>query len=244
VFVDRRAFLRSLGGALRDEAAPLGPAARPATCLATSAELAELAERSGLAARLDAVHALARVSVRLTPVHERTTSFLGGDADVALDLGEVAQIAGSVHGLPAEGVLWCRGDRVAVRGDRAQGAVPLSLSAELTLPRVWAAPAQALELSDAEMTGWEELRARLAGLQGVERKAPDHVMRLLGYPDERTGDMPALCEARARDRRAAQTPDAAARWQLLLQLPAGEGKRRFVWVPGPGELAGALAFVR
>jgi len=243
VFVDRRAFLRSLGGALREEAAPLGPAARPATCMATSAELAELAERSGLAARLDAVHALARVSVRLTPARQRTGSFLGGDADVAIGLGEVAQVAETW--LPDSGVLWCFGDRVVVRDDRAQGAVPLSLSAERTLPRVWTAPVQELGLSEAETAGWEALRSRLAALQGVEAKAPDHVMRLLGYPEDRTGEMPALCEARARP--AAPDPGAhvaAGRWRLLLQLPAGARKRRFVWVPGHGELARAVAIVR
>jgi hypothetical protein len=168
------------------------------------------------------------VSVRLTPVRERTSSFLGGDAEVALDLAEVARVAAT--GLPESGTLWCYADRVVVRDQPAQGSVPLSLSAELTLPRVWAAPAQALGLSDAEMLGWEELRARLAELQGVERTAPDHVMRLLGYPEDRTGDMPALCGEGA--------------WRLLLQLPAGGGRRRFVWVPGACDLGRAITFVR
>jgi hypothetical protein len=226
VFVDRRAFFRSLGGARRDEAAPLGPAARPAARLASADELSELAGECGL--RLDHVHALARVSVRLTPVRERTSSFLGGDAEVALDLAEVARVAATA--LPESGTLWCYADRVVVRDQPAQGSVPLSLSSELTLPRVWAAPAQALGLSDAEMLGWEELRARLAQLQGVERKAPDHVMRLLGYPEDRTGDMPALCGEGA--------------WRLLLQLPADGDRRRFVWVPGACDLSRAIAFVR
>jgi hypothetical protein len=236
VYVDRRAFLRSLGGALRDEPVSRPPAARPAAHLATAAELAELAGECGL--RLDHVHALARTSVRLTPARERTGSFLGGTAELALDLGDVARITVPSlpgHGLPAEGTLWCFRDRVVVNGDSAQGSIPLSLSAEVTLPRVWAAPVQALALSDAEMAGWEELRARLAALQGVEPPpAPDHVMRLLGYPEERTGDMPALCEARG----------GTGRWRLLLQLPTDAGRRRFVWVPGPGELAGAVAIVR
>jgi hypothetical protein len=196
--------------------------------LATADELTELVELSGLAARIEAVRALARVSVRLTPARERTGSFLGGGADAAIDLGEVARVAET--GLPDSGVLWCVRDRVVVRDDRAQGAVPLSLSAELTLPRVWAAPVQDLGLSEAETAGWEALRARLAALQGVETKAPDHVMRLLGYPEERTGDMPGLC--------------GEGDWRLLLQLPAGDGKRRFVWVPEPGELTRAVAIVR
>jgi hypothetical protein len=227
VFVDRRAFFRSLGGALRDEAAPLPPAARPAARVASADELDVLAEECGL--RRDDVRALARVSVRLTPVRERTTSFLGGDAEVALDLAEVARVA--VTGLPESGTLWCYADRVVVGDDRARGAVPLSLSAELTLPRVWAAPVQALGLSSDEATGWEELRTRLAKLQGVEPPpAPDHVMRLLGYPEERTGDMPGLC--------------GEGEWHLLLQLPAEHGRRRFVWVPGSGELADAVAIIR
>src|SRR3954469_13075058 len=225
MFVDRRAFLRSLGGALREEAAARPPAARPAR-LATLDELDRLTGECGL--RLDDVRALVRTSVRLTPADERTGSFLGGDAEVALDLAEVARVAAT--GLPLRGTLWCYADRVVVSDRPAQGSVPLSLSAELTLPRVWAAPAQALGLSDAEMLGWEELRARLAELQGVERKAPDHVMRLLGYPEDRTGDMPAL------------GGDGA--WRLLLQLPAGGDRRRFVWVPGACDLGRAIAFVR
>lgn len=228
MFVDRRAFFRSLGGALRDEAASLPPAARPATRLATSTELEELAEECGL--RLDDVRALARTSVRLTPVSERTGSFLGGPAEAALDLRAVSHVAGTGHGFPASGTLWCFRDRVVVNGDSPQGSVPLALSAELTLPRVWATPAQALGLSEAEMLGWEELRTRLAVLQGVEPKAPDHVMRLLGYPEERTGDMPGLC--------------GKGEWRLLLQLRAEHGKRRFVWVPGSGELVGAVAIIR
>jgi hypothetical protein len=235
VFVDRRAFFRSLGGALRDEAAPLAPAARPAARLATAAELAGLAVECGL--RLDDVRALARTSVRLTPARERTGSFVGGDADLALDLADVARAAGTGHGLPAEGVLWCFRDRVAVRPGRAQGSVPVSLSAELVLPRRWAAPVQALGLSEAETLGWEELRARLAALQGVEPPpAPDHVMRVLGYPEDRNGEMPALCEKRSG------VP--SERWRLLAQLPADAGRRLFVWVPGPGDLGRAVAFVR
>jgi hypothetical protein len=222
--------------------------------------------------------------VRLTPAPARSgRSHLGGSPDLPavdwppgfshvlqLDLGEVARVAGEGLGPAAQGMLWCfragADVRLVVRPEAAPpaadpGRTPVGLSAEVVLPRVWAAPAQALGLSAGETDAWEELRARLAALQGVEapHETPENVMRLLGYPDDRLGDMPLRCELRSRGhdvegvhpalhRAAAECERASARWRLLLQLPAGPGERLFVWTAGErlsaGDLAGALAVVR
>lgn len=110
----------------------------------------------------------------------------------------------------------------------------LRLSVELSIPRVWSAPVAALELDEAEQRAWQELRVWLAERQGVElfdqvdgRLAVD---RLFGYPDERTGGMPLLCELLAQGVPVDGEPGAhpmaptyeplAGRWRLLLQLSA------------------------
>jgi hypothetical protein len=205
--------------------------------------------------------------VRLTRTPEATgRSHLGDTPVLQLDLEEVARVAGGGLGLPASGLLSCfrEGDdvRLAVGEDGAdQARTPLGLSAELVLPRVWAAPAQALGLSPEETGAWETLRERLAELQGVEapQHTPEYVLRLLGYPEDRRGDMPLRCELRSRGHDAGDEPpalhpaaaeceSAAARWRLFLQLPADAGQRLFVWIPDEqlraGDLAGALAVVR
>jgi hypothetical protein len=260
------------------------PAALPAQRCVTAAELAELAGECGLEARLDEVRSLARTSVRLTPATElRGRSHVGGSPDLPaadrppgyfhvlqLDLDEVARVAGGGLGLPAEGMLWCFRDggdiRCVVRAESAPTAsdrarTPVGLSAEMVLPRIWAAPVQALGLSAPEADGWEAMRDRLAALQGVEPPdaTPQHVMRVLGYPEDRRGDMPLRCELRFRGHEIGDDPPAvhpaapecepaSARWRLLLQLPAGSGERLFAWVPeeqlSSGDLAGTLAIVR
>lgn len=260
------------------------PPALPAERRVTADELARLAEECGLEARLDEVRSLARTSVRLTPEPApRGRSHLGGSPDLPeadrppgythvlqLDLEEFARVSGGGLGLPAEGLLWCFRDGADVRcvvraeatTDMSDGArTPVGLSAEVVLPRIWAAPVQALGLSAPEADGWEALRNRLAALQGVEppQETPHHVMRVLGYPEDRRGDMPLRCELRFRgheigDEPAAVHPaasecePASARWRLLLQLPANPGERLFAWVPdeqlSAGDLAGTLAIVR
>jgi hypothetical protein len=145
---------------------------------------------------------------------------------------------------------------------------PAVLSRELVLPRVWAAPVAALELDPAEQEAWSELRSRLATSQGVEpadeatdREAPH---RLLGYPDERRGEMPLACallaegldpagEAPALHPRARALEPSAARWRLLFQLVLDDrigwhwGKRRerlYVWVHEDDLAAGGLSRLR
>ena len=207
MLTDRRAFFRSLGGALRDDEEEPPPWAPPA---AQTADLEALAEECGV--RWEHVRALARTSFRLTPAEERTGAYFGGPAALSLDLTLVPGIADS-------GTLWCsRAGRVTIDDRAPTGRFPLALSHEVMLPRVWAAPAQALDVGE----GWEALRARL----GIP---PPQAMRVFGYPEDKRGDMPGLCEQQA----------GPGDWQLLLQLPG-----LFVWVPGPGEISRAVGFGR
>jgi hypothetical protein len=130
----------------------------------------------------------------------------------------------------------------------------VELSAELQLPRVWSDSVQALELDEVEHDGWQRLRQQLAERQGVEvhDTTPGFKVmhRLLGYPDERRGDMPLACELLAGGDVLANEPPLAhphaveaepniARWQLLLQLSVddelgwtwgGRRERLYVWI--------------
>jgi hypothetical protein len=113
---------------------------------------------------------------------------------------------------------------------------PVAAHRELVLPRAWSAPVQRLELTSAEHDGWERLRQRLAVAQGTELPQGDlqAVHRLFGYPDERQGLMPQLCET--------ATPDIPAdRWVLVLQVtlepvPAvpmlHSPRRAYLWADG------------
>jgi hypothetical protein len=125
------------------------------------------------------------------------------------------------------------------------------LSVELTLPRVWSAPVQALALDPIEHDGYLRLRRRLATLQDVELDdtfgAPIAYHRALGYPNETSGLMPLTCELVSGGHDATDVADApdevgagAARWRLLLQLTVsvdgpynlgGEGGRLYFWIP-------------
>jgi hypothetical protein len=180
-------------------------------------------------------------------------------ADIALADASVRGLAG----LPAEGRLLffydTAGKPSAAMGGHGDGAsvifVPATpettaeamgttaggqaagLFAELALPRVWSAPVQELGLDAHERDAWEALRQALADLQGVELDegtAADRALhRVLGYPDERRGTMPLLCELLARghdvpngypDLNAAgdEAQAGSRRWRLLLQLSADD----------------------
>jgi hypothetical protein len=124
------------------------------------------------------------------------------------------------------------------------------LSVELTLPRVWSAPVQDLELDPIEHDGYLRLRRRLATLQDVELDdtfgAPIAYHRVLGYPNETGGLMPLMCELVSGGRDAtgvglvsADANERAARWRLLAQLTVsadgpynlgGEGGRLYFWI--------------
>jgi hypothetical protein len=187
---------------------------------------------------------------------------------------------------PATSFVSQRGDPedyyvVLPKGDAMPGAATVSLdtgvppswrsielSAELQLPRVWSDHVQALELDEAEHDGWQRLRQQLAERQGVEVHDSTHefqvMHRLLGYPDERRGDMPLACELLARGYVlgedpplthpcAAEAAPQTGRWRLLLQLSmddelgwswGGRRERFYVWIDESDLANGDFARVR
>lgn len=117
------------------------------------------------------------------------------------------------------------------------GARSLSTSRELTLPRPWSTAVEPLVLSPAEQDSWQDLRTRLAAIQGVplgESAQPyAAIHRICGYPDERRGDMPLICELRLLGVDLGGRPPAAhplagalegksGNWRLLAQLAADD----------------------
>ncbi len=114
---------------------------------------------------------------------------------------------------------------------------PMRLGAQLLLPRVWSDPVQELELDPDEHYAYIRVRDQLSERQGVEVErdggAELAYHRLLGYPDETTGAMPADCVAAAGD----------GDWRLLAQLSVGASERVYVWV-ADGDHERAVAFIR
>ena len=114
---------------------------------------------------------------------------------------------------------------------------PMRLGAQLLLPRVWSDPVQELELDPDEHYAYIRVRDQLSERQGVEVErdggAELAYHRLLGYPDETTGAMPADCVGAAGD----------GEWQLLAQLSVGWSQRVYVWV-ADDDHERAVAFIR
>lgn len=253
-------------GAVVASSAPLLRQAPAVTRTLTVDEVLDLAAEEGLEARRDALRDLARASTRLTPALEApATSTIGRPEETAHRDGTVATVADidlADPALPA-GVL-PDGGRLVVRivvprraavarCGRAQVSVdpreaaleglPVVLSTEVTLPRVWATPVQALGLSDDEHERYVRLREHVAELQGVpaDDDGADGIARhhLLGYPTETSGAMPLMCELVARGldpetspaEVSAEVAGASARWRLLLQLTHAERSGVFL---GPG----------
>lgn len=121
----------------------------------------------------------------------------------------------------------------------------LTGTAELMIPRAWSDPVERLDLDDVERGRWQRLCARLATLQGVEQAAevtaPLSIHRLLGFADERRGDMPLACALLASGADLAEAPPrahpqaphherAAESWRLLLELTV-RGQRAWTWAP-------------
>jgi hypothetical protein len=115
-------------------------------------------------------------------------------------------------------------------------AATVELLPELCLPRLWTAWVQDVGLEEPEWTAWESLRSTLAERQGTrpfESETGTVVLhRALGYPDERVGQMRAVC-----DEASAAT---SSRWCLLLQLTiagrpeyarlAPDAERLYFWI--------------
>jgi hypothetical protein len=233
-------------------------------------ELPALADDYGLAHRRDALLALCRLSVRLgpsassepapsPPVHPWPSWRAAPlPALLSLDLAEVAAVCPRIE-LPATGslsVFFATGDSPSGLALDDRGACQVVLgpgsqsdsrivkpSGELTLPRVWAEPVDALDLSSDEQASWERLRLRLAELQGVHafdaQSTPRAIHRALGWPDERGGSMPLACalleegielggQHPATHPRAQELAARAGEWRLLLQLTA-EPRLGWVW---------------
>jgi len=245
---------------------PLLGQAPPVTRTLSVEELLDLAADEGLEGRRDALRDLARTSTRLTPALEApATSTVGRpeatadrDGTVAtiaeIDLTDPALAAGA---LPDSGSLVvrivvprrsplarCGRAQVSVApGEPGLEGLPVLLSTEVTLPRVWAAPVRALDLDDDEHERYVRLRERVAELQGVtaDDDGAEGVARhhLLGYPTETSGTMPLACELVARGLDPETPPDdvpedvvaASQRWRLLLQVTQAE---RSGVIPGAG----------
>jgi hypothetical protein len=254
------------------EAAPRAiPAVAPGRC-ASLDEACGLAEWAGLAGRRDEVLSICRWSLRLTPPDNASRLQLREPAEETLrvDLAAVDAL-GEPGLLPRSGQLTLaasgdltaagsHGERIRpceVRWSPSPGAPggpaaiasgqPLELTPELVLPRVWSDPVQALELEFDELEAWERVRRRLAELQGTLPfdgiSEPQSLHRLLGYADERRGNMPLVCEMLAHGidlehepaavhPRAAEFEAGAARWHLLAQC---SDDQRLGWYWGPGD---------
>ncbi|MCS5721461.1 hypothetical protein N1028_01375 [Herbiconiux sp. CPCC 203407] len=110
----------------------------------------------------------------------------------------------------------------------ARGGLPLQLDPHLQLPRVWSEPVQELGLDTAGQAAYVRVRDRLAETQGLEADqgagAGLALHRLLGYPDDTSGTMPAECAEIA----------GPGEWTLLAQLSIGRASRVFVWT-APGD---------
>jgi hypothetical protein len=239
-----------------EDAAPGRPWAGPATHCCDAAELETLIAAEGLGRRAADVRALARVSHRLLPAG-RPAPPPSDDLLIVLDPASLpatdwlvpvpAGVVGIDASVPA-GEVAC-----AVTVER--GGAPLdgcsiggrtvTASAELVLPRAWAASVEALELEPEEQTAWERLRLSLAERQGIEpldaTRCTHRLHRLLGHPDDRSGLLPLICASFDRGAgvdidvtgaERAELEHAASRWALVLQvatMDAGAEQTVTVW---------------
>lgn len=214
----------------------------------------------GLQSRAADVRRLARPSVRFEPVRDESPGASwcaapGAEDDhgciVALDLGELAR-EGLAGPEGEEGALLVYADAVAYgpAPEPPDGARAVHMAGELLIPRVWSAPVQALRLSVVETDAWTELRRWWALEQEAELEdeniSPGPLHRVGGYPDERSGLMPLICELRVRnvDAPAADVREAARRagiepeqldWRPVVQLSA-DSALRWKWGPRAARL--------
>jgi hypothetical protein len=236
-----------------------GPA--PARC-ASLDEVYELADEVGLARHRDAALSICRWSLRLTAPDIGDLQPASQDSCLLeIDLAWLSAL-GESGLVPEDGVLRIYDDRApewspapdTLGGSPALAAGrQLEVSPELVLPRAWSDAVGRLGLDEDELEAWETLRHRLAELQSTvpfDTQAPQALHRVLGYPEERRGDMPLACEMLANDvdlgdeppaahPRASEFEDGTSRWLLLIQLSAdpllgwswgAAWERRYLWI--------------
>ena len=227
----------------------------PTTSLAQRADLAAIAADIGLGRRLKDVGRLARTSVRLTRVSEPADSSQPSDALVEIPLAEIAAAVGPTP-LPDRGSLrlfcnytlpWadCRTEVVGVEVPARVARHRVELSGELVLPGAWSPYARPLDLTPKEQVDWEEMRKRLAAVQGVElddySERPQSIHRMFGYADETLGDMEASCELAFTGRDRLEQGPRGTPWRLLLQLTTDKSlglafgedvDRLYFWIRG------------
>ena len=187
---------------------------------------------------------------------------------LGLFVGEQSVVSDTYREYPRPcSALWSPTPAPAIPAAVAAG-VSLELGPELTLPRVWADSVQELQLAEHEMRAWEELRHRLAGIQGVVPfdglEEPQSLHRLLGYPDERQGNMPLASEMLSEGVDLADQPAiahlraeeflaGAQRWLLLAQLSddqrlgwswGSREQRLYIWIHEKQLAAGDFTNVR
>jgi hypothetical protein len=265
-------------------AMPARHAARALARAPSLDELLELAHEEGLTRRDDELRALARRSLRMTPAeqgHGDAWILTGDDWGAAggeVLLGLINLAAASAHDYGLSGTGWlvlfvASGDGSAdFEARRAHGvlvdmppavsdaAEPVVLSPELVIPRRWHEAVQALEFDDSEVEAYDRLRTRLQAFQGIESDddggAQIAYHRLLGYPNETTGNMPQDCVRALRDWSAADglesdpvhPPLPSHEWRLLAQISVGQWRRAYVWIHrtdlDAGEYGNLCAFVR
>jgi hypothetical protein len=265
-------------------AMPARSPARATARAASLDELLALAHAEGLTQRDDELRALARRSLRMTPTEAaRADAWIltGDDWGAARDevlLALIHLAATSAHDccLPGEGWLAlfiessdgsidsearrAHGVLLEMPAAIPNGAEPVALSPELAIPRRWHEAAQALEFDDSEADAYDRLRTQLRVLQGIENDDDGGLRiayhRLLGYPNETTGNMPPDCVRAQRDWSAAAgletDPGAPAlpsrEWQLLAQISVGRRRRAYVWIHQTDlearEFGRLVAFVR
>jgi hypothetical protein len=235
-------------------------------------ELVALAHEEGLTQRDDELRALARRSLRMMPIEGGRADawILTSDEGVAVVdevlLALISLAATRGHGceLPGEGWLALfmdSGDGFAdSEARRAHGVVldmpaaisdaaePVALHPELVMPRRWHEAVQVLDLDETEAEAYDRLRTRVQDLQGVEIDADCAPLiayhRLLGYPNETTGNMPSEC-VRALSRwrvadRLESNPIEPALALLLAQVSVGDRRRAYVWIRQTDLEAGAF----
>ena len=259
------------------------PARRPEQ-MASLDELLALAHEEGLTQRDDELRGLAVCSLRMTPVEPAdadawiltSEDWIAASDEVLLALVNLKATTVHDRELPGTGwlALFVRAGDAALGSEVRlahgvvldlpaaipDGAQPVAISPELVLPRRWHEAVQALEFEVPEAETYDRLRTQLQLLQSVEIDEDGGsdiaYHRLLGYPNETTGSMPAdcartLCESSATDGLKPYLVEPALPshdWRLLTQISVGERRRTYVWIRrtdlNAGEFGKLCAFVR